>query len=599
MQRRLTIPIILAGCVGIVTAIVLSACAPAATPVMIVSTATEISTLEPIATPTDSMPRPVISEVQLNHETLGRYELLDMTVAAQVAQVNPYDARVISLDAIFTAPDGTQMPIAGFWNGKDAWHIRFSPPQVGEWHYQLLMKDPGGVSQPLEGKFNVSASVLRGAIQVASRVNPAFSSRYLVYQDGTPFYGVGHGDALNIMKGGFDLDSGFPLLYQAKAVNENYMVWWPFYSGSFISNSYDDYLAHKMDIIDLVLRDAQKKDIALIFTIWDHPELRDNTHAWGTGQWAANGFNKLGSLESFFTSEEAWVWQENLYRYVIARWGYSPAIGMWQTVSELNGTNAYDQANPWHEKINAYFQNNDPYHHPTTASMSGDLAWPEGHVVMDAPQVHVYEDFKKGPAPYDPIYAAVVTAKWTETMWDIAEKPNWIGEFGAPGDENYPEFFHNSIWAALAAGAAMTPAEWNGGGSWGVMTKDMESDLGRLAQFVADIPLAKLNPVRLKVVSSNDQVRGWGVAGADGGLVWIQDFSLEGKSIGIIRSDKSVRVGEITLTGLAAGTYIISPYDTWQGIYRADIEVTCTADVPCVFKMPKFHGDLAFKIVRK
>lgn len=597
MYRRLTLFIILTACMSAV--ILLGGCATA-TPVVIVSTATTIPTLEaPAPTPTDSLPRPVISGVQLNHASVGRYELLDLTVAVQAAQVNPYDARIISLDAVFTAPDAARMPISGFWNGKDSWHVRFSPSQVGEWDYQLLMKDPGGVSQPVEGTFTVTESDSHGPIQVASRVNPAFSSRYLVYQDGTPFYGVGHGDALNIMKGGYDLDTGFPILYQAKAANENYVVWWPLYTSSPISNSYDQYFAPKMDVMDLVVRDAQKKNIALIFTVWDHPELRDNTHAWGTGQWNSNGFSKLGSLESFFTSEEAWAWQENFYRYIIARWGYSTSIGMWQTVSEINGTNAYDQANPWHEKVNAYFQKNDPYHHPTTASMSGDTPWPEGHKVMDAPQVHIYEDFKKGLAPYDPIYASTVVAKWTETMWDAAESPNWIGEYGASGDENYPEFFHNANWAALAAGSAMTPAEWNGGGTWGTMTKDMEADLGRLAQFVADIPLAKLNPSRLKIASSNDQVRGWGVAGADGGLIWIQDISLEGKSIGIMRADKSVRVGDITVTGLAAGTYIITPYDTWQGVYRTTLEVTCVADAPCEFKMPKFNRDLAFKIEKK
>ena len=45
-----------------------------------------------------------------------------------------------------------------------------------------------------------------------------------------------------------------------------------------------------MKVIDMVVADAQKKGIFLVFTIWDHPELRDNTHAWGTGNWDRNGF---------------------------------------------------------------------------------------------------------------------------------------------------------------------------------------------------------------------------------------------------------------------------------------------------------------------
>ena len=73
----------------------------------------------------------------------------------------------------------------------------------------------------------------------------------------------------------------------------------------------------------------------------------------------------------FFTDKESWRWQENLYRYIIARWGYSPAI-LWMTVSELDGTSAGSQQDAWHAKINAYFVRNDPYRHPTTASLSGD-----------------------------------------------------------------------------------------------------------------------------------------------------------------------------------------------------------------------------------
>ncbi len=173
---------------------------------------------------------------------------------------------------------------------------------------------------------------------------------------------------------------------------------------------------------------------------------------WQLGQ---NGFNQLGDLQSFFTSPEAWAWQENFYRYIIARWGYSPAIGMWQTVSEINGTNAYDQTDPWHKKVNDYFVANDPYRHPTTASSraaAADISWPEGHKVMDAPQVHIYD-----PLNNNPVGAASVLAQWTSTMWNEAAKPNWVGEFGTPGDAYYPELFHNSIWAALGCRCSHDP----------------------------------------------------------------------------------------------------------------------------------------------
>ena len=554
----------------------------------------------PSATPpATTPPAPVITGVQLNATGVPRYEMLEMQVALQAQYSNPYDLRQVSLDAVFTGPDGTKLAVPGFWDSRDSWRVRFTPSQTGVWNYQLVVKDAGGASRPAQGTFNVSASDLHGWLLPGKSVNPAYSGHYLVYQDGTPFYGLGHADAARIYSGGFDLNRGFGLFDQMKKAGENYVVWWPLYTNSPINNRYDQYSSPNMSIIDLVVKDAQKKGIFLVFTVWDHPELRDSTHAWGPGNWTVNGFSKLGDLKSFFTSDEAWAWQQNFYRYIIARWGYSPAIGMWLTVSEINGTNAYDQTNPWHDKLNAYFQANDPYHHPTTASMSGDTDWPEGHALMDAPQVHVY-DFKNGALSVDPVRAAQVIAGWTQLMWQRAEKPNWVGEFGVPGNNYYPELFHNAIWAGLASGAAMTPAEWNDGSSWGEMTPDMNADMGRLAGFVTDIPLAKLDPVALKIGSSDAQVRGWGVAGNDGGLFWVQDFSMEGHSMDDILKDKTVRKGvQLQIQGLAAGTYLLHPYNTWQGKYLTAFQVKCDGSAACQVDLPAFHADMAFRLERK
>jgi hypothetical protein len=551
-------------------------------------------TMVPTVTVTAQVDLPAILSVEADGNDIPRYESVELTLDVDAQYENPYDAREVSLDAIFTGPDGAERRVPGFWDGEGSWKIRYTASQEGLWTYTITVRDSRGNSLPHLGELTVVASDLHGWIQMGHLFDPAYSGRYLVHHDGTPFYGVGHADALNILIDGFDEDEGVGLFDAMKAANENYVVWWPLYTNSPVSSNYADYSLANMKVIDMIVKDAEKEEIYLILTIWDHPQLRDDNHpSWDTGNWSRNGFSKLSSLEDFFVAKEAWAWQENLYRYVIARWGYSPAIGLWQTVSEINGTNALEQMDAWHERVNAYFVANDPYRHPTTASGSGEVDWEAGHLAMDVPQVHLYEWNE------DAVAAAAHTAEWTSRMWDRAEKPNWIGEFGVTGDALYPELFHHSIWAALASGAALTPAEWNSGGSWGRMTPEMNADISRFAQFVSDLPLAQWNPSKLEITASHPEVRAWGLAGNDGGMFWVQDFSLEGSSIDDVRSSMPSRSGiQLNVQGLATGSYTIRPYDTWRGDYLDKFEVECSEGEVCNMALPDFTSDMAFKIVR-
>lgn len=550
----------------------------------------------PTAVPTHTaqVVLPQIKAVDIDREDVPRYESIELTVDLEADYSNPYDARQVALDGVFTGPDGVEMKVPGFWDGEGAWKFRFTASSEGTWTYAISVRDHRGSSLPVLGEFNVTSSDLHGWIVPGNAFDPAYSGHYLVHHDGAPFYGVGHAEALKILIDGFDAQEGVHLFDNMKAANENYVVWWPLYSSSPVSGRYDDYSVPNLKVIDTIVKDAEEEGILLIFTVWDHPQLRDDSHpTWDTGNWSLNGFNKLGSLSDFFVSEEAWAWQENLYRYIIARWGYSPAIGMWLTVSEINGTNALEQTDAWHERVNAYFAANDPYRHPTTASKSGEQDWPEGHAVMDVPQVHLYE-FN------DAVGAAAHVAEWTGRMWQREQKPNWIGEFGVPDNSYYPELFHHSIWAALASGAAMTPAEWNGTGAWGRMTPEMSADVSRLAEFVRDLPLARWAPATLEIDTSDPEVRAWGLGGSQGSIFWVQDFSLEGRPVGELRSSMPLRSGvQVVLHGIEPGSYTLQPYDTWLGDTLDPVEVECEQVAACTIALPDFASDMAFKLIRK
>jgi hypothetical protein len=389
-------------------------------------------------------------------------------------------------------------------------------------------------------------------------VDPAYSARYLVHHDSTPFYGVGHCNAFDLMSYGFDADRGFTLFDRMAKHGENLLVYWPIYSNPFFATDYDRYSLPDLKVVDLVVEDAARKSIYLVFTVWNHDLLRDETHPWSRtnmGDWEThNGFRKLGDLETFFTDEEAWAWQENLYRYIIARWGYSPAIGLWQTVSEIEGTNAGPHADRWHERVNGYFVAHDPYSHPITASKAGDAWWPAGYAVMDVAQMHSYD------SQNDPVGTGPLIADWTRKLWRAEPKPNFVGEFGTSDQRNHPELLHSGVWAGLAAGAAVTPMEWNDSGTWGRMTEEMYAHVSYLAAFVADLPLAHLDPAPLELETSDQALQAWGLGGSDWGLLWVQDVSMAGAAAAEMREGVVVRSGAaVTVEGLEPGTYGLRP----------------------------------------
>ena len=166
----------------------------------------------------------------------------------------------------------------------------------GEWRYSVQVGDRRGLSAPWEGRFTCLPSAHHGWLQVGNWVDPAYSPRYLAHHDGTPFYGVGQADAIDLMSYGFDAEKGFSLFDQMAQHSENTLVYWPIYSNPFFATRYDRYSLPDLKVIDMVVEDAARKGIYLVFTIWDHALLRDKTHTWPNGLWETqNGFRELGN----------------------------------------------------------------------------------------------------------------------------------------------------------------------------------------------------------------------------------------------------------------------------------------------------------------
>jgi hypothetical protein len=320
----------------------LAACAAPATPTTLIPTVPAATPIAPAptvaATPTLAGVPPRVGAITADRATLGRYERIELTTALTATYDNPYDQAQVALSASFQSPSGATREVPGFWDGRDAWMVRFTPDEIGAWSYTIHVRDRFGTADSAPSNFDVTTSDRHGWLQIASWHDPKLSPRYLVYHDGTPFYGIGRCEAFTLADARTDASGDLNTLKRMHENGENLVVWWPHYSYTFFSNSATNYERVDMQLIDSYLASAERLGITVVYTIWDHNLLRGDGHPWGRGDWGRNGFRQLTpGAADFFTDEQSWHWQENLYRYIIARWGYSPSI-LWMTVSELDGT---------------------------------------------------------------------------------------------------------------------------------------------------------------------------------------------------------------------------------------------------------------------
>jgi hypothetical protein len=416
---------------------------------------------------------PRIISVAQNQNSVGKYEKLELSVDIKALYHNPYDPDQIDLHAQFESPKGIKWTINGFYDGKE-WKIRFSPNEEGTWKYQVALIDKKGSTKAKPQSFDTVASKNHGWIGVSQK-----NKRYLSYADGTSFYGVGvaypwgvedqtldtiasnGGNLITYWNGNYDSAGSGGGVNQLES----------------LTSGIGKYDADKGHRIDELVGAFQSRNLHMSFVIWPHDSLA-STIEWPK-TWDKNAYSTLGEAIDFYKNEQMWKYQQKLYRYIIARWGYSSAIGIWDIVCEINGTDGWslgDQnaANEWLTKSNKFIKDNDPYGHPTMGSMAGNLEdyWDHAYRTLDIADRENYYDLSIHA------YAADIQKRWANY-----QKPLFIGETGNITDE---VIYHNANWTSLTNGLASSPI-W-----WAVDKVDpaMFAQMKAFSTFVSDIDFA-------------------------------------------------------------------------------------------------------------
>jgi hypothetical protein len=312
----------------------------------------------------------------------------------------------------------------------------------------------------------------------------AANKRYLSYDDGTSFYGEGSCYAWSVTSANLD---------QMKALGFNTYVYW---NGTYDqdggnnliespTSGVGEYDQPKCKRIDTLMEWNEARDMTMVLVILPHDYGCENVGGTWPAKWSLNPYSAIVSSNNYYSDPMSWEFQQREYRYIIARWGYSRGLSAWQTVDEISGTNGYkanqDTANEWTAKIAAYFQNNDPFRHPTTASQGG--FWDEGNTANDLPNTEIYGNYATGNI-----------VRTVQRLWNTYEKPCIMGETGAERDGPTA---HRKIWAGLAAGISITPLLWQYNQGW---DPSISAQYPSFNKFIADIDFAGLkNPAQAKL----------------------------------------------------------------------------------------------------
>lgn len=526
--------------------------------------------------------KPEIIRVTPNIDSVGLYDKFEARLTIKASFVNPFDPEDIDIKAVFTSPSGKIWTIPGFYHYTfgTMWKIRFSPDELGEWKYKVMIKDKGGEGISGQNSFKAIPSKFKGPIKLAQ------NNRYLEYKNGTPFYGVGLWYNGRVTKENLDE-------LKSKGVNfiSNFIT--PLETMGSGVGRYDQDICMRLDELFEI---CEEREILISLNLWFHSFLSETVWGGFNIRWHTNPYQHVTSSKEFFRSSAAWKYQEKLYRYFVARWGYSRSLAMWFIVDEINGTDGWVSgdslmAAQWTKNVHNYFKKNDPYNHPTTATRSGGLKefFHEGYQATDIAAREIYEAQGFPLNHTGTVDSAVVNplrqsycnyANQIRTIWDGYGKPVIIGETGwdhtfyEPGMPGYVAMHHNVLWVSLATGTAMTPFWWAYSGKMNDVI--VSNQLLNIRKFTDQIPLSKLsNLSRVSVKCAGGD--GYGIQGDNAIFGWVVNPA----------ADVSGRL--ITISSMKKGRYKLKFFHTWRGEFIQESEQQ-VLDESLTFAIPSLHS---------
>lgn len=424
-----------------------------------------------------------IERVSVLTRSPERFARVDIVAVLTAAWVDPFDAEDVRVDLELTAPSGKAVVVPAFLergaSGRPSvWAVRFAPAEAGLYTGRLAVASRAGREESAAVSFSVAPSARRGFLHPAG---PWIFS----FDNGEPFRGLGENlcwearanDDSRYFKALHE-DPRFnyaTMLASLSSAGSNFTrIWmcswnlpleWKRVSPD--TDRYSDdpghFNASAIRRMDEVVGMLDAAGVYAMLTLDAHGGLLG-------GDWARNNYNAANggpcaTPAEFFTNPRAKAMYRQRLRYIVARWGYSPHIAVWELFNEVD--NAMYRQQPqripdadvaaWHGEMSAYLKRIDPYGHMVTTSISHrDVAGMFEVPGIDFGQRHIYRDTASIPGSIRRFVRA----------WG---KPCVVGEFGYEWDWslNFNEFagmmdrdFKQGPWLGLFSPTPVLPMSW-------------------------------------------------------------------------------------------------------------------------------------------
>lgn len=425
---------------------------------------------------------------------------------------NPFQR---DLWAEVTTPSGAVLHLPAYFVGGKRYAVRARATETGEYRLGAVTEQKAGAAQSvaLETK-RVDGGVRKvtATEQLPQVMKSSGRPAQLRLADGRPYTPVGTNLAWAPGGGTKYYERAFPLFHQQGL---NWMrVWMAHWSGMNLDwfptekgasppiGTLDSQVAERWD--EMVAM-ADENGVYLQLVLQHHGQYSTTVNPnWPQNPWnAAHAGGFLKTPSAFFTDAKARELTRWKYRYIIARWGYSPAIVAWELFNEVHWVDALKLDHndaavaAWHTEMAQEIRRLDPYHHLVTTSTE-DLFSPI-YAAMDYFQPHLY--------PADVIAGSRTFMRAPSEL----DRPVFYGEMGddhlalTPEQKKSGVSIVPSMWASLMGQGRLPAQPWLGAD---LIEQSRLGELGAVARFVAGSQIdrqANLAPFSAVIESENRQ----------------------------------------------------------------------------------------------